>query len=242
MSSSLFPVVLVETSENLNTGSVVRAMGNFGFEDLRLVNPQAFDSKRVSITACNANYLIEKIQLFENLKDSISDVEDVIGFSARSGNDRCEVSLNEWLQEIKSKGLRKTALLFGPEDAGLRVEHLEQCRLHVHIPTNNRCPSLNLAQAVILVLFEIRKLLTCNKDNSLQNITIKDLPTNKEFQQLDKLIEEALMLSEFYHKGTPGPVPRVVKNMIRRIEPNSREMGILLGIFGKISKSLKDNI
>lgn len=254
-------VVLVEPAENLNIGSVARAMGNLGFSHLVLVNPVNYIQKRALITACHGDFVVNKIIIVDSLAEAISDVTDVVGFTGTTGLNRHPALLKDWVKEIvkdqcsgvasereandneesaapQSLRISKTALVFGPEDNGLRVEHLEQCRLHVRIPSFERCFSYNLSQAVLLALYELR--------TNLEPFFVerKELPepTYNEFFQLDRLITSALTLSEFYRQGTPEPVPRVVMNMFRRIKPNAREMGILLGLWSRIERELKRRV
>ena len=67
-------------------------------------------------------------------------------------------------------------------------------------------------------------------------------PPISEFAQLDRLVEAALTQSGYFHKGTPRPVPRLVKHLLRRIDPDEREMGILMGMFGKIHRALAGQV
>lgn len=254
----LVKVVLVEPAENLNIGSVARAMGNLGFSQLVLVSPENYDQKRALITACHGDFVVHKAVIVNSLNEAISDVADVVGFTGTTGTNRHPVLLKEWVREVieeQSKGLgeesekyavsdsktvklSKTALVFGPEDTGLRIEHLAQCRLHVRIPSSERCFSFNLAQAVLVSLYELRTNL---EPFHVQKMETNE-PTYNEFFQLDRLITSALTLSEFYREGTPEPIPRIVMNMFRRIKPNAREMGILLGMWSRLERELKRGV
>lgn len=251
----LIKVVLVEPAENLNIGSVARAMANLGFSQLVLVSPENYDQKRALITACHADFVVHKAIIVNSLAEAVSDVTDVVGFTGTTGTNRHPVLLKEWVREVieeqkerqklesdnntvsdmKPLKLSKTGLVFGPEDTGLRIEHLEQCRLHVRIPSSERCFSFNLAQAVLVALYELRTNLEAFQ---VQKVDNKE-PTYNDFFQLDRLITSALTLSEFYREGTPEPIPRIVMNMFRRIKPNAREMGILLGMWSRLERELK---
>lgn len=252
----LVKVVLVEPAENLNIGSVARAMGNLGFSHLVLVNPINYIQKRALITACHGDFVVKQVVIVDSLAEAISDVTDVVGFTGTTGLNRHPALLKDWVKEIigeqcsgvaneneeslspQSLRMSKTALVFGPEDNGLRVEHLEQCRLHVRIPSFESCFSFNLSQAVLLALYELRT----NLEPFVVEKKEQPEPTYNDFFQLDRLVTSALTLSEFYRQGTPEPVPRVVMNMFRRIRPNAREMGILLGLWSRIERELKRRV
>jgi TrmH family RNA methyltransferase len=229
-----FPIVLVEPGDNLNIGSVARAMMNLNFHDLRLVAPRGYERDRAKITACWGEPLLDKLVTYSSLPEALSDVEDAVGFSAREGNNRSALLLPEWSDQVKIDPSRKTALVFGPEESGLRVEHLEQCRLHIQIPTTPECYSMNLSHAALVAMYELTRILS----QALPKPKHED-PTWNEYQQLDRLVEESLTLCRFYREGTPAPIPRVVKNLFRRIQPNSREMKILLGMFDRLSKTIR---
>ncbi len=227
-----FSIVLVEPSESLNIGSVSRSMGNFNFTDLRIVSPQNFNYERALITACGATKALENHRKFDSLAEALADCQEAVGFSARSGKNRGQiVSLPDWCSTLAEKPVLKTALVFGPEDNGLRQEHVELCSSLVHIPTSSEYPSMNLAQAVTLALYNI-SLLSSERNQALDQAELRD------YQQLDLLVTDVANASGFFHKGTPQPVPSVVKTIFRRLQLSKREMAIMLGLFGTTQKAL----
>ncbi|NMC61580.1 MAG: RNA methyltransferase [SAR324 cluster bacterium] len=229
-----FRILLVEPEDNANIGAVARAMKNMGFEDLALITPSRYEFERAKITACNAIDLLKNVKTFDTIEEAVRDSTDVIGFSARTGKNRPCIFIDEWLESLRTRSASKTCLLFGPEESGLHDKHIEQCRNLVRIPTNPRCSSLNLAQAVLIVLYELSKnasLFPRGSDNSR-------LVEWEEFFHLDHLVNEVLIKCGFYNKGTPPHLPQVIGNLFRRSLPNKREMKILQGIFGRILKSL----
>jgi TrmH family RNA methyltransferase len=233
-------IVLVEPQESLNVGSVARAMKNLGFSDLTVVSPRNFDLDKAAITACTAVDVLDRITIVESFQEALESVETVVGFSARSGKNRVEVvDLPHFTQQyVTSSPRKRAALVFGPEDTGLRQEHLELCRLVVSIPAFSEYTSYNLAQAVLLALYSLRTEEGREKpvDELKQS---SSLPTWNDFYQLDRLVLETLERVEFIRDGSPAPIPGVVKGLLRRIDPSFREMGILLGMFGKINRVLK---
>ncbi|MCO6432168.1 MAG: hypothetical protein J5J00_15025 [Deltaproteobacteria bacterium] len=226
---SRIAVVLVEPQTSRNIGSVARAMKNFGYYDLRLVRPVHFSQTDAAVTACQAGDLISSARCYDTLEESLADCTDVLAFSARTGRNRKQISLPEIGGELGINGI--SALLFGPEDTGLRKEHLALARLVVEIPAATDYPSFNVSQAVLLALAEIFRAPP-SRDAAC------DLPEQNEFQQLDRLVKEAASKSGFYREGTPEPIPRMVQSLFRRARPDLREMRILLGLFSRINRHI----
>ena len=230
-----FHVVLVEPGESRNIGSVARAMKNLGFSHLHLVAPPHFDRERAAMTACWADDVLDALKVHPTLEDALSECEHVIGFSGREGKNRgAPLNLLEWGESLADAVPQRTALVFGPEDNGLRQEHIEQCRLVLRIPSSAACPSFNLAQAVILALFEIAR-----RDPPVGEVAPERIAAVwNDYTQLDRLLDRVMSLSGFVRVGTPEPVPGLVRNLFRRIDLDKREMGILLGLFGRLDRVL----
>ncbi len=228
----MYTIVLVQPEDNANIGAVARAMKNMGFSSLTLVSPPRFDIERARVTACRAVDVLENCRIAPDLEDALKDMEDAAGFSARRGKNRPVRLITEWLEDAKTSN-RKTALVFGPEETGLHEAHSKHCRWLVRIPTSPGCSSLNLAQSVLIVLYELSKLHPAFQKEREE---IEPVPWS-EYEHLDKLVHSVLEQSEFYNEGTPPHLPDVVSNLFRRILPNAREMKILQGIFGRLMKT-----
>lgn len=230
-----FHIVLVEPEEPLNVGSVARAMMNLDFRNLILVAPRKYRPRKAAVTACWAKDILQQAQIYENLPDALGSMQEVVGFTARSGKNRTGfVSLESYAADLPARQLENVALLFGPEDTGLRQEHLEHCRYLISIPASPSCPAYNLAQAALLAMFEISRKLPANEEYS--DATPTHAPWSS-FYQLDKLIDSVLTESGFLNGGTPPQLPGVIKSLFRRTNPSEREMQILLGLFDRIEWS-----
>ena len=234
-SQDQFHVILVEPEESLNVGSVARAMANLGFKHLHLVRPVNYDPERAAVTACWGEALLQNVQLHDSLESAIGPMTEVVGFSTREGKNRsARLVLDDWLAGEISDPPAKTALVFGPEDNGLRQEHTDLCRCVVRIPSTRECPSFNLAHSVLLVAFELSKRTW---QDSLHKGKRK-LPNWNEFSQLDRIVTSVLERSGYYQEGTPASVPGLVKALVRRMNPDAKEMGVLLGLFSRLEKTL----
>jgi len=233
----LFRVILLEPKESLNIGSVARAMMNLGFRDLVLASPLNFELERAATTARRARSLFEPPKIAANLKEGIYPCTYVVGFSTKdSKNTPPVLTLDQWAQTVPTlcKSINaKIGLLFGPEDTGLRYEHLPVCNAVVRIPSSDEYDSLNLAQAVLLALYSINLLSIPSAKKGKEASA-----TAEQFSAMDELIIEISGKSKFSNEGTPENTLGLLKNLFRRPELTQREMQILLGFFSRIGKSI----
>ena len=230
-----FHVVLVEPGDPLNVGSVARAMMNLGFGNLHLVAPPRYDLERALVTACWAEPVLRSAIHHETLEDALQGMEQVVGFTARHGRNRPRHALlPDWVSGMQGEFPPRTALLFGPEDGGLRNEHLSPCNWLLRIPSVSANPAFNLSQAVLLALAEVSRAGWGSTPQGK-----REFAPAQDLQQLDQMVAEVLTRVRFYKEGTPEPLPDVVSHLLRRMDPDHREMQILLGMFGKINRALQ---
>ncbi len=236
-----FHVVLVEPENSLNIGAVARAMMNLGFRHLHLVAPIHFDRDQTVITARNAESLLDAAQVHSTFSEAIAGMEEVVGLALRKGTNPVHfVTLDEWTTTLPTRTLRKTALVFGPENNGLRQEHLNQCRRVIRIPSTEAFSAFNLSQSVLLTLYDITKALP--EDGSMQFPRADaDVPTWNDYFHLDRYVDAVMQESGFIRSGSPTPGPSVVKNLFRRLELNPQEMRLLLALFSRIHNAFQRN-
>jgi tRNA/rRNA methyltransferase/tRNA (cytidine32/uridine32-2'-O)-methyltransferase len=232
-----FRVILLEPKESLNIGSVARAMMNLGFQDLVLVSPLNFDTERAATTARRAKSLFNPAQIVSTLEQALASCTYVAGFSTKDSKNTPPVMLLEqWSQSLPKLCLPENAkigLLFGPEDTGLRYEHLPVCNSIIRIPTCDDYDSLNLAQAALLVFYAI-----ASKSIALEARSEESVATGQQLAALDALVQQISEKTEFENAGTPPNTIGLLKSLFRRPDLKHREMQILLGFFSRIAKSL----
>jgi tRNA/rRNA methyltransferase len=150
-------VVLVRTKYPGNLGSVARAMANFGVRDLRLVTPEADPlSLEARALASHGESLLAQAQRYSTLAEAIADAVWVAGTSARTGGlyrRQNVLPAREGMARARAQQGR-VAIVFGPEDHGLTNEEVSQCHFQLQIPASPEYPVLNLAQAVVITLYE----------------------------------------------------------------------------------------
>src|SRR5438552_11830537 len=150
-------VVLHEPQDLVNIAHVVRALKNFGFRDLRLVSPREYDPYRVEGIAHQTQDVVARVARVDRLEDALLDCVHVVGFTARGRTAKRNLQRpREAAREITTLAESgPVALLFGREDKGLTNEALDRCHRVVTIPSDAAYASLNLAHAVVVMLYEL---------------------------------------------------------------------------------------
>ena len=150
-------IVLVHTSHPGNIGATARAMKNMRLEQLVLVQPAQFPSAEATARASGADDLLARARCCATLDEAVADCALVIGASARLRSVRWqEFDPRACAQEVlQASAHAPVALVFGREQSGLTNEELERCHALVHIPSNPEYASLNLAQAVQVLAYEV---------------------------------------------------------------------------------------
>ena len=152
-------MILVEPVYRGNVGSVSRIMHNFAFHNLRIVG--GIPEKEDFVMGMHSEEIMEKAEVFTTLGEAIQDMDRVIALSRRHGSkkrvDMNPRELGRYISEleIQNSELIKIGLVFGRETFGLTDEEAEICDMRCHIPANEKFPSLNLAQAVGVILYEV---------------------------------------------------------------------------------------
>lgn len=152
-----FVIVLNEPQDLVNIAGTARAMMNTGLRRLRLVNPAEYDEWRITGIAHGGEVVLERTERCDSLEAALADAGHVVGTTARR---RAAPHIWQHPREAARPLLRLAAepepagpvvIVFGREDAGLSNENLDLCDRVLTVPTDPRRPSLNLAQAVLLV-------------------------------------------------------------------------------------------
>ncbi len=153
-------IVLVRTKIAGNIGATARAMANMGLSDLVLVSPQADpNDRRARQRSARAEPLLTSARVADRLKDALTDVHWTVGASRRRGMYREAIEIDPRTMAADAVARigegQRTALLFGPEDNGLDRTEVLACDAVVRIPSHEDYPSLNLAGAVTVCVYEL---------------------------------------------------------------------------------------
>jgi tRNA/rRNA methyltransferase len=226
-------VVLVRTRNPLNIGAAARAMSNFGALHLRVVTPyeKAF---REAVSAVGAAPTLAKAEEFDSLADATRDCSLVVGTTA-IGHRELQHELYPF--EEAAKKIRRAlasgriAILFGSEKTGLSNEDLSHCHWLLRIPTREEHRSMNLAQAVAVVVYEIsRGGATAKAKNKLSSAAADMDSVNR----IAAVLLEALHASGYIHRRSIATAEEKLRRMLRRFELSSADAEVLLGMLRKI--------
>ncbi|MCK4691197.1 MAG: RNA methyltransferase [Desulfuromonadales bacterium] len=227
-------VVLVEPRGPRNIGSVCRAMLNFGMVDLRLVNPQTdhllHEARQMAVKATT---VLEEARIYASLADALADCTLSVGTTRRFGRYREDMlhpdEAAKWLLPATADG--RVALVFGREDKGLHTAELDLCQRFVTIPTSHKLPSMNLAQAVALCLYEIGKAKGQLNGASHGR---KQLASNENLERMFQHMQESLTRVGFLNPQNPDHILRAFRRILGRAGLNEREVRIMRGLFSQI--------
>ena len=150
-------IILCDTQDGANIGSVCRAMKTMGLTHLTLVTDRIYDEERVRTLALHAYDLYQNRREFTDLRDAISDSILSVAATRRVGKGRktSRISPEELADLVGGLGAGKVSVVFGCESNGLSDEQVRACSTVVTIPTSDRFPSLNLSQAVQIICYAL---------------------------------------------------------------------------------------
>ena len=232
-------IVLVGTTHPGNIGAAARAMKNMGIKNLSLVQPKEFPSDVAIYRSKAAKDILENAQVFNNLEEAIFDCELVIGTSARGRKVPWPIlNPKQAAEEVsRSSSHHNIAIIFGREDRGLTNEELGLCNLHVNIPTDPDYSSLNLAQAVQILVYEIREAILGEQED--KNDWDVELANNDQTELLINHMDELMQQVEFYDVDNPRKLLLRVRRFFKRSRIDVMETNIFRGLFATIQKKLK---
>ncbi len=225
-------VVLEEPQNVVNIAGVIRAMKNMGLGHLRLVRPGDFDPWRIQGIAHRSEDIVENVQITESLREALADAVFVVATTARARTaQRNYLRPGEAAEQVVRHASQGTvAVVFGREDRGLGNESLDLCHAAAIIPTDPGYSSLNLAQAVLVLSYEIF-LAAGGENGSLPTGRRATRPaTVEELENTYAALEEGLHRIEFYKGRTPESIMRTLRTLISRAEPDLQEAGLLRAI------------
>lgn len=232
-------VVLWEPQDPLNIGSVIRVCRNCGIDDLRLVRPASFDLARMTITAPHSAAWIEQhVAVFDSFGDAIEGTTRAWALTARSREERTGRSrLDAALDTIAAlPTTADVAFVFGREDSGLPNAIVERCGNYVTLETSAEYPSLNLAQAVLLVVH--RHFVTRGNPVPLTEPARHYNPAPLE--QIDRMMrqaEQSLDAIGFFKGSQRTNVINSIRRVFLRAELDTQELATLWGMFKEIERA-----
>jgi tRNA/rRNA methyltransferase/tRNA (cytidine32/uridine32-2'-O)-methyltransferase len=233
-------VVLDHPKDVVNVAGILRVMKNFGLTDLRLVNPDPMDAYRLEGIAHRTGDLIEAAQTFDNLDDALAGTTLVVGTTARARTaGRNYVRPREAMaRAAEATTTGSVALLFGREDRGLTNEGLDRCHCVAIIPTTPEYSSLNLAQAALVLAYELFLAHEEVPPEMPRGRRATRPPTHEELEETFEALGTGLGRIDFYKARKPEAVMRTLRTIVTRAEPDLREARLIAAIGYEIGNFL----
>jgi tRNA/rRNA methyltransferase len=223
-------VILVRPRFPENIGSVARAMKNMGLGRLVLVNGCSPLHGNAYKLASGAEEILERAEEVPTLREAVNDMGCVVGMTCRKGEGRSPVlSPKELVEKLVPLTQGNTiGLAFGSEKEGLTNEELSLCHLYVRIPSADTFPSLNLAQSVMVVCYEL-----FNASNAVTVPPSRVAPAG-DLERMFEHMEKTLVDIGYLNPKHPQPIMRVLRSLFGRSHLNEREVRILRGIWSQV--------
>lgn len=228
--------MLVRPRNPLNIGAAARAMSNFGFRRLRVVNPYKL-AFREARSAVGASDLLAEAEEYESMADAIADCGLVVGTTAVHRRvllqplRRLDEDGGRLIREQLSSG--RVALLFGSEKIGLTTTDLTHCHWLLHVPTQEDHISMNLGQAVAVCLYEIAR--NANPEKPTEAI---ERASAGEVELITTILLDALRVSGYVKPGTKLVMEEKARRLIRRMNLQPGDATVWLGMLRQIAWKL----
>ncbi len=231
-------VVLDHPQDLVNIAHVVRGLKNFGLRDLRLVNPREYESYRVEGIAHQTQDILSRVRVYSTLEEAIAECVHVVGFTARGRTAKRNLQRpREAAVEIASLADGgPVALLFGREDKGLSNDALDRCHRVVTIPSDPGYPSLNLADAVIIMLYELALVRGAEERPFKEPRRSSEPAPADELERLFADVATALQAIEFFKTRNADGVMRTIREIAHRTPLDLREVKLLRAMAIEVTK------
>jgi TrmH family RNA methyltransferase len=234
-----FDFILVEPSHPGNIGATARAIKNMGFKNLSLINPKNFPNDDAFYRAKGAKDILENIKIYEDLSAALDKSTLIFGTSARTRTIPWPTKNSSELSSILKKALEssnaKISFLFGREISGLTNEELQMCDYHIKIPTDEDFSSINLSHSVQIISYVLKMELDIF--DSATNAK-EDVPTFQDNEYLIEHFDKVMKLINFYDQENPKQVKARMRRLVKRLQPDKLEIGILRGFLAKTEQIL----
>jgi tRNA/rRNA methyltransferase len=229
-------VILISTRNPLNIGAAARAVANFGFSDLRLVDPYdvAF---REAVSAVGGAHVLQSARVFGSVAEATADCSLILGTTA--GQHRVPKQVIERLEagaEAARRHEGRVGLLFGSEKFGLSNEEMSHCHRLLRIATSAGTPSMNLGQAVAVCLHELVRDAGAAPEDRIEPLVEAGVApvSGEDAEHITRMLLEVLDKSGYMNRITAVSTEQKIRRWVRRLEIRKRDAPLLLGILRQI--------
>ena len=234
-------VVLHQPRDLVNIGTAVRAMANMGLERLTLVDPAEFDPRRITGIAHRTERIVDAIRRSATLEEALAGATHVVGTSARPRTAQRNYGRpRELAPDIVRRARRgRVAIVFGREDRGLSNRALDLCHDVMVIPTAPEHRSLNLAQAVLLVAYELFLAAQGDGDPLPSGKRSLGPATIAELEEMYGALEAGLERAAFFRARKAESVMRVLRTVLGRTTLDAHEARLIRSIGYQVRNRLE---
>jgi len=233
----------VDVRNPLNIGAAARAMSNFGFQHLRVVNPYdvAFEGARSAVGAAS---VLASARKYETVAEAIADCSLVVGTTAIGHRD-----LQHSIQRLEAGApvirahlaTGPCALLFGSEKFGLSNKDMSHCHWLMHIPTREEHVSMNLGQAVAICLYELARDPSVTAQAEMQPEKMGGPASAAEVERIHETLLVALRASGYPKLNTSDSFEGAVRRLVCRLQLQSGDAEFLLGMLRQMVWKMKSS-
>ncbi|GLQ34406.1 tRNA (cytidine/uridine-2'-O-)-methyltransferase TrmJ [Amylibacter marinus] len=233
-------VILVEPQMGENIGAAARAMWNFGLDRMRIINPRdGWPNPKAQAMASGAGRVMDAVQVHERTETALEDLNFTFATTARSRDLTKLVVTPERAMEMTHSMIaegQKVGVMFGPERSGLANEDIVQANALISVPVNPAFASLNLAQCVLLLAYEWRRLAGTDAP-SFMEMAGTDFASGLEVQKLGERMEEALGARGFFWpEDKAESMILTLRNMLSRLNMTQADIRVFHGIIKTMEK------
>ncbi len=235
---------LINTSHAGNIGAAARAMKVMGLSQLHLIQPSDYPSAEATARASGADDVLFNAHVHDTLDQAIAPCTVVFGTSARNrGMDIPVLDLADAVElMVKAASTQHVALLFGKERYGMTNDEMQRCHYLVKFPANPVYSSLNLAAAVQVAAYEIRKQILAACEKSTDEVHTKSEVPFADAAKMQSFYEHLFAIMhevDFMNEQNKVSLTEKLRMMFNRLQIEKHEMDILRGFLSAINKNLK---
>ncbi len=235
MSKNNISFILHKPQLSENIGACARAIKNFNFKKLVLINPKPiFPNDKILATSVGAKDIINQSKKYDNLEKAVGKIDILIATSARFRNKNVKHINLEDLKKINFK--RRVGFLFGSEASGLSNEEVSYANYTLQIPSNPDFKSLNLSHSLIIIAQYVASFIKLKNIPFKKSKKIKSA-SKKEIQSMLSLCVKNLDEINFFRPKEKRPkMLENLRNIFYKMDLSDKETRILSGVFASLGK------
>ena len=235
MSKNNISFILHKPQLSENIGACARAIKNFDFKKLIIINPKPiFPNDKILATSVGAKNIIMHSSIYQNIEKALENVDIVIATSTRFRNKNIKHIDLEGLKKINFK--KKIGFLFGSEASGLSNNEISYANYTLQIPTNPKFKSLNLSHSLIIIAQVVSSILKLKTKRYIRSKKVKDA-SKKEIQSMINLCLKNLEDINFFKPKEKKPTMlQNLRNIFYKMELSDKETRILSSVFASLGK------